>query len=399
MGRRVTALATSLLVLAVVLPLPAAAEDAPQARGIDRVCPAPTDATEATDGDDADASTPASFPDAGATHAAAIACAADYGLVSGFPDGTFRPGAALTRGQMASVVRSFIEVATPETLPAPDADPFPDIGASVHLDAIAALADADVVAGRTDGTYGVGVTVTRGQMARFLVNTLTFAARSADPLPPASDTEVFADVLDTAFQAEIQALAAVGIVQGSADGLYGPGAAVTRGQLATLLLRAADLLAEEGLWQLQEPVRSALDITVQLRGENVLDLVDGQLVDGKGQPGAEATATLVFDAAEGTLGYVVDLGNVQGGFGFAAGIRLQRGGPDVNGPAVLVLATGAEVEAATGVVSGVLEGTDPEGNDVAAGIAEVLEDPAGFYLTIRSNEFGNGAVRGQLAVE
>jgi hypothetical protein len=297
------------------------------------------------------------------------------------------------------VLRSFIEVATPETLPFPYADPFPDIGATVHRDAIAALADAGVVAGRADGTYDVGATVTRGQMARFLVTTLTFTAKAPQAFPPTVDTAFFGDAVDTAFQAEIQALAAVGIVQGTADGRYRPGADVTRGQLASILLRAGDLLAEQGLWQPEEPIRGALDITVQLRGEDVLDLDGGQLVDGKGQPGAQATATLVFDAVEGTLGYAVDLGNVRGGFDFAAGIRLQRGAAGVNGPAVLILATGAQVQAATGVVSGVLEGTDASDNDVAAAVTEVLEDPTGFYLTIRSNDFPNGAVRGQLTVE
>ncbi len=412
MIRSVTAVATLLTMLVTTVSLPAVAQPVAQARGIDRVCPPPadlddpadTDEDDAAAADDAAADAPP-FPDAGTTHAAAIACAAAYGLVGGFPDGTFRPDEPLTRGQLASVVRSFIEVATPETLPVPDTDPFPDISTTVHRDAIAALGDTGVVAVRADGTYDVGATVSRGQMARFLTNTLGFAAKAPGAFPPAEDTAFFADVIDTAFQAETQSLAAGGVVQGTADGRYRPGADVTRGQLASILLRAADLLAEEELWQPQEPTRTALDITVHLRGEDVLDCedqpcLDGQpLVDGKGQPGAEATATLVFDAVEGTLGYAVDLGNVQGPFDGASGIRLQHGATGINGPAVLVLATGAEVQAATGVVSGVLEGTDGSDNDVAAGITEVLADPSGFYLTIRSNDFPNGAVRGQLATE
>ncbi len=170
-------------------------------------------------------------------------------------------------------------------------------------------------------------------------------------------------------------------------------------------LRAADLLAEKGPWQPQEPVPADLDITVHRRGEDVLDCEDqpcvgGQpLVDGKGQPSTEATATLVFDAVEGTLGYAVDLGNVGGTFEGAGDIHLHRGGPGVNGLSVLLLATGPEVEAANGVVSGVLEGTDSQDNDVEAAITEVLEDRTGFYLTIRSNDLPNGAVRGQLAVD
>ncbi len=323
-------LLAALLLLAVLLlaALPAAADTLPPARGIDRGCPqiVPTDVT-----------------DAGTTHAEAISCAEDGDLISGFPDGTYRPDEPLTRGQMASVLRNFLEVATPTTLPVPNDDAFPDIGGTVHRDAIAALEEADVVAGRTDGSYDVGID------------------------------------------------------QGTTDQIYQPGAAVTRGQLASILMRAADLLAQNSYWQPREPTRSALDITFEFTGDQVLDVQGGQLVGGLGQINGVANATLVFDAHEGTLGYAVDVGNLRGPFQGATGIHLQRGAVGVNSPAILVLATGPQVEAADSrLVSGVLEGVDSADNSVEAVIDEVLADPAGYDLTIRSDEFGNGAARGQL---
>jgi Tol biopolymer transport system component len=103
---------------------------------------------------------------------------------------------------------------------------------------IEALVDAGLTAGcRTDPPgYCPDRVVTRAQLAIFLVRGI----HGPGAPPPATGT-VFADVPVSAFGAAwIEELARLGITQGCATGpaLYCPGASVTRGQAAVLLLRA-----------------------------------------------------------------------------------------------------------------------------------------------------------------
>ena len=109
---------------------------------------------------------PGAFSDvAGTTHEAAITAVAAAGIAGGFPDGTFRPGAAVTRGQMASFLMRALELegATP---------PFEDAVGTTHAIAIGAVAEAGIAGGFPDGTFRPGAAVTRGQMASFLARGL-----------------------------------------------------------------------------------------------------------------------------------------------------------------------------------------------------------------------------------
>nr|WP_276319921.1 SpoIID/LytB domain-containing protein [Egicoccus halophilus] len=110
------------------------------------------------------------FPDVAdpdATHALAIDALAQAGVAGGFTDGMFRPGAPVTRAQMAT----FLTAAAGLRAPAGTADPFVDVRRqAAHGEAIAAVAAAGVAAGCTaDGSgYCPGDPVSRGQMASFL---------------------------------------------------------------------------------------------------------------------------------------------------------------------------------------------------------------------------------------
>ncbi|MFP4149811.1 MAG: S-layer homology domain-containing protein [Nitriliruptoraceae bacterium] len=76
------------------------------------------------------------------THAEAINALAELGWILGYPDGTFRPGETLTRGQVASLVA--------RTLPAPnplDAPPwpYPDVATDhAHFEGVTRLAAYDI---------------------------------------------------------------------------------------------------------------------------------------------------------------------------------------------------------------------------------------------------------------
>jgi peptidoglycan hydrolase-like amidase len=83
--------------------------------------------------------------------------------VGGFPDGTYRPFAPVTREQMATFLARAFDVPT-TTGP----DRFTDIAASVHRSRINDVAARGLTGGCTATTYCPGGTVTREQMASFL---------------------------------------------------------------------------------------------------------------------------------------------------------------------------------------------------------------------------------------
>lgn len=131
---------------------------------------------------------------------------------------------------------------TPTSSPVPDG-PFDDVpGDALFVEDIEWLADSGITSGcSSDGSrFCPDQAVVRKQMATFLVRALD--------LPTASGP-LFDDVLATGTHAlDIAALAAAGITAGCdpTDGLFCPNRRVTRGQMATFLVRALDLPAASG---------------------------------------------------------------------------------------------------------------------------------------------------------
>lgn len=157
----------------------------------------------------------------------AVEAVAARGIALGQGDGGFRPGAPVTRGQMASFLARALALAPSEAPP-----PYSDVASSSHSGAIASVAQAGIATGYPDGTFRPDEAVTRGQMATFLQRGL--ALEGCLPAP-------FRDVGGSPHEAAVCAVAARGIAQGRADGTFGPQEAVNRGQMARFLARALGL--------------------------------------------------------------------------------------------------------------------------------------------------------------
>src|SRR5690606_5568793 len=113
-----------------------------------------------------------------------IDCAVAWEIAAGRADGTYGPGAAVTRAQMASFVARTLEAAGVE-LPEVSGSRFDDVDpASVHGERIEQLAEVGLVGGVGDGRYAPGQAVTRAQMARFLVGAYEHAAGQSLPTLP-----------------------------------------------------------------------------------------------------------------------------------------------------------------------------------------------------------------------
>jgi hypothetical protein len=178
-------------------------------------------------------------------HRAGIDCIAWWDVAGGFGDGTYRPGQAVTRGQMATFVSTAV-LAAGASLPPPGGRFADSVG--THQRGIERLAAAGVVGGFDDGTFRPGQPVTRGQMATFLASAAAHVLRT--PLPDEGVT--FPDVEGTTHELAIRRIASAGITSGDRDGAYRPGDPVTRGQLGSFVARLLAVLVDEGI-----PVRAA----------------------------------------------------------------------------------------------------------------------------------------------
>lgn len=123
----------------------------------------------------------------------------------------------------------------------PDA-PFGDVDpAGVHGPAIGCVHWWGVAEGTGPGRFDPARSVTRGQMASFIARTLDQTNATLADEPP----NAFPDDDGTNHAHRVDQLAAAGVVEGRADGTYGPDDPVTRAQMATFLARAAALAGVE----------------------------------------------------------------------------------------------------------------------------------------------------------
>ncbi|MFB7813398.1 S-layer homology domain-containing protein [Paenibacillus chitinolyticus] len=161
----------------------------------------------------------------------AVSRAAAEGIAAGYPDGTFRPDARVTRAEFTVLLARALHLEGTAALPGfADAA---DIGAWAGTAAAQAV-EAGIVDGYEDGTFRPGADITRVEMA-------VMAARALKlPAKPTAQTG-FADDGDIPAWARgyVGAAAGLGLVAGQGGGMFAPGDPATRAEAVTLLLRAA----------------------------------------------------------------------------------------------------------------------------------------------------------------
>lgn len=182
---------------------------------------------------------------AGSVHLEAIDCAAWWQVFLGFDDGTFRPSRPITRAQFASTVARLVTAAGEEL--ASDGPSFPDVPAgSTHEAAIRGLAEAGIIEGFADGTFGPGRSITRAQATSLLVR--LYGSLTGEELPAGPDA--FTDDDGSLHEAAIDAATQAGWIQGVRGGGFAPNLPITRAQVASVLTRVASTLVAEDLLEL-----------------------------------------------------------------------------------------------------------------------------------------------------
>lgn len=156
------------------------------------------------------------------------------GIATGYADGTFRPYANTTRGQTAKMIVTAMNlpIFTPTTPTFTDVAP-----GSAFYNYVETAVHFGIVSGYADQTFRPNAEVTRGQLAKMVVNGGVVTAGWA-LLNPATPT--FTDVAtDNPFYQQIETAAARGIISGYADNTFRWQNNSTRAQVAKMVSVAA----------------------------------------------------------------------------------------------------------------------------------------------------------------
>jgi hypothetical protein len=156
-----------------------------------------------------------------------IETAFNRNVISGYSDGTFRPGNNVTRGQLCKIVANaagFNEPVSGQT--------FSDVPVgSAFYEYIERMARRGIISGYGDGTFRPGNQATRGQSAKIVAR----AAGFEEPITG----QTFSDVPSThPFYQYIERMARRGLINGYSDGTFRPQNNATRGQASKIVANA-----------------------------------------------------------------------------------------------------------------------------------------------------------------
>lgn len=175
------------------------------------------------------------FTDVDADHPyfAEIAWAKRAGVATGWPDGTYRPSAKVTRETLATFLHALVD----PDFTAPATATFRDVP-TTHpaFEAVEWLASTGQVRGDAYTKFRPTATVSRETVAAVL-----HAVRGTGEVPEPG-TQTFTDVRPTRDTwAAIEWAASTGVLPGTSKGTFKPTGSVTRGELAAVLHRYAQL--------------------------------------------------------------------------------------------------------------------------------------------------------------
>lgn len=174
-------------------------------------------------------------------HEPAIDCLVWWGVANGRRDGTYDPGSDVRRDQMAAFLSRVIDAAGIE-LPAEPSDHFTDDTNSTHHLAINQLAELGLVNGLGGGKFGPSRSVTRAQMATFLVALYEYVAERE----LTAEADHFVDDDGNVHEASINQVVEALIATGVTEERYEPGRNVNRAQMGSFLARVLNGLVVEG---------------------------------------------------------------------------------------------------------------------------------------------------------
>ena len=149
--------------------------------------------------------------------------------VSGYEDGTFKPGNSVTRAEFASMIAKamgYDDSLAGETR-------FKDVAADQwYAGAITFCADNGIISGYDDGTFQPGKTISRQEVASILKNAFNLTGNTGDLFPDDSAIAGWA-------KENVYAVKHSGLMKGyEEDGTFRPNGLMTRAEAASILMNA-----------------------------------------------------------------------------------------------------------------------------------------------------------------
>ncbi|WP_318618238.1 S-layer homology domain-containing protein [Sporosarcina sp. YIM B06819] len=152
----------------------------------------------------------------------------DLGIINGYPDKQFRPGLEVSRAQAANLMANALALPYSSYKPI-----FKDVSAkSSHAKGAIATYEAGIFLGKEDGTFGVGDSLTREQMATVIVRAFNLQDTGEDIRFTDEDR------ISESHKFGVKVLAQHGITTGKEDGTFDPKTPVNRATYVVFLHRA-----------------------------------------------------------------------------------------------------------------------------------------------------------------
>ncbi len=156
--------------------------------------------------------------------------------IQGYPDGTFKPNALVTRAQMATMLARFL---TNGDMPTTTNSSFEDTINHPSKDAIEVVKQAGLFNGQTETTFNPNGTITRAQMAKVVahwIETVCAQDPSKTICQASGKGKSFTDVSPTHWAARaIEQVSTWGIMTGNSETTFHPNGSLTRAQAVKVL--------------------------------------------------------------------------------------------------------------------------------------------------------------------
>ncbi len=173
----------------------------------------------------------------GTTHEYSVNCASAYRITSGKTPVTYDPNGTLTQGQTATFLVNTLRAYG--VMP-PERDRFCN-ESDVHTENMERLMAAFIIPRPVNGVCGPTVTISRERMALWTSGTLAYRSVQGDP-----STDWYSDDDASPNTRQINEVTSLGVATGKGNALYGPTESLTRGQMATFLARSLDAMRNGG---------------------------------------------------------------------------------------------------------------------------------------------------------
>ncbi|MDO8648637.1 MAG: S-layer homology domain-containing protein [Candidatus Peregrinibacteria bacterium] len=167
------------------------------------------------------------FPDVPTDHdaAQAIAALAERGIIEGYPDGTFQPERTINRAELLKLLVAGLHSAEVQA----EVNCFPDVTNQWFSPFVCAAKRLGWIAGYPDGTFQPNKTVNRAEAIKMISSSLTSDLNAATALP--RDVSPY-----TWYALYVRVGVKMGMIP--EDRIFGPSAAMTRGDTALWIYRA-----------------------------------------------------------------------------------------------------------------------------------------------------------------